>query len=237
MKTLLALLGEYNPTFKPHVATSSAITDSRLHLKSEIEGIWVSTEDINTSLFDIYSGIWIAPGSPYKNMDKMLWAIRQARKNDIPCLGTCGGFQHMVIEYARNVLGFQDAQSEENNPYASHLFISQLDCSLAGREMKLTFTEGSQIASIYDSLTAIERYYCNFGVNPNYVPLLKSQSLKVTGSDSEGEVRVIELPNHPFFIGTLFVPQVRSSPEIPHPIVTAFLQAVVEATQRCKSFN
>jgi CTP synthase (UTP-ammonia lyase) len=71
-----------------------------------------------------------------------------------------------------------------------------------------------------------ESYYCNFGVNPDRVPLLKSGPLKITGSDSEGEVRIIELPDHPFFIGTLFVPQARSTPDNPHPLVTAFLKAV-----------
>lgn len=228
MKPLIAILGEYQPTFEPHLATERALAHSSSQLKIEVEGIWVSTEDINTSLFERYSGIWVAPGSPYKNMDKILWAIRFARENNIPCLGTCGGFQHMVIEYARNVLDFKDAQSQENDPYASHLFISQLACSLAGRAMKLTFTSGSQIATIYGSLTAIEQYYCNFGVNPEYIPDLKSRSLKVTGADSEGEVRVIELPDCSFFLGTLFVPQARSTPETPHPIVTAFLKAVVE---------
>lgn len=225
MKPSIAILGEYTPTFEPHVATDAAIAHSRSQLGSEIEGNWVSTEDINDSLFSTYTGIWVAPGSPYKNMDKMLWAIRYARENNVPCLGTCGGFQHMVIEYARNVLNIKDAQSQENDPYASHLFISQLACSLAGRAMQITFTEGSQIAAVYGSSTAIEQYYCNFGVNPEYVPHLKSELLKITGADNEGEVRVIELPSHPFFIGTLFVPQARSTPDSPHPIVTAFLKA------------
>jgi CTP synthase (UTP-ammonia lyase) len=230
MKPLIAILGEYQPTFETHIATDSAIAHSNSQLSIEVKRDWISTEEIDISLFDLYSGIWIAPGSPYKNMDKMLWAIGYARENNIPCLGTCGGFQHMILEYARNVLGFQDAQSQENDPYGSQLFISRLACSLAGREMKLTFTEDSQIAAIYGSVTGVEQYYCNFGVNPEYIPFLKSRSLKVTGADNEGEVRVIELPNHPFFLGTLFVPQVRSTPKNPHPIVTAFLKAVVEKT-------
>ena len=230
MKPKIAILGEYVPTFKPHVSTNSAIAHACLRLGADIEAQWVATEAIGPSLFATHSAIWVAPGSPYKNMDKLLWAIHQARENKIPCLGTCGGFQHMVIEYARNVLGVKDAQSQENDPYASDLFISQLDCSLARREMRLAFAAGSQIAAIYGSLTATEEYYCNFGVNPTYVPRLKSQLLQVTGSDSEGEVRVIELPDHPFFVGTLFVPQTRSTAAAPHPIVIAFLKAVLAAT-------
>ncbi|BAW95803.1 CTP synthase [[Synechococcus] sp. NIES-970] len=226
MKKKIALLGEYTPTFKPHIFTTTAIQHSCSLLSIDIDGDWVSTDDISDSLFDIYSGIWVAPGSPYKSMEKTLWAIQYARENGIPCFGTCGGFQHFIIEYARNILGFEDAQHAEYDPYASKLFISQLDCSLAGREMTLNFIAESQIATIYGALNAVERYYCNFGVNPEFIPLLKSNSLNITGSDSEGEVRVIELPSHPFFIGTLFVPQAQSTPEAPHPLVTAFLKAV-----------
>jgi CTP synthase (UTP-ammonia lyase) len=228
MKKVIALLGEYTPTFPPHLATSAAIEHSRALLGSEIEGEWVSTSSIDQSLFEHYSGLWVAPGSPYKSLDRTLWAIRHAREHAIPCFGTCGGFQHMIIEYARHVLGFQDAHHAEYDPYASRLFISQLACSLAGREMRLEFTTGSQVALIYGAQTAIEQYYCNFGVDPACVPLLKSGPLQVTGGDSEGEVRVIELPGHPFFIGTLFVPQMRSTTQHPHQLVTAFLQAVAE---------
>jgi CTP synthase (UTP-ammonia lyase) len=197
-------------------------------LRVNVDGIWVSTEEIDKSLFERFSGIWIAPGSPQKNMDNTLWAIRYARENNVPCLGTCGGFQHLIIEYARNVLGFKDAQHTEYDPYASNLFISQPSCPLAGREMELTFSSGSQVAAIYGAVTATEQYYCNFGVNPDFISLLKSSSLKITGSDCEGEIRVVELPEHPFFMGTLFVPQARSTPEHPHPLETVFVRVVTQ---------
>lgn len=226
MKKLIALIGEYNPTFKPHVATNAAIEHSTIGYAIDVDADWVSTDAIDSSLFERYSGIWVTPGSPYKNLDKTLWAIREARENGIPCLGTCGGFQHIIIEYARNVLGFKDAQHAEYDPYASSLFISQLACSLAGQTMQLSFLPGSQIAAIYRATLATEEYYCNFGVNPDHLSDLKSGPLKVTGSDSEGEVRVVELPEHPFFLGTLFVPQARSTRENPHPLVTAFLEEV-----------
>jgi CTP synthase (UTP-ammonia lyase) len=228
VKRSIAILGEYNPTFAPHIATSAAIEHSRSASGSDVDGIWVPTEEIDKTLFERFSGIWVAPGSPYKNMAQALWAIRYARANGVACFGTCGGFQHMIIEYARNVLGFRDAGHAEYDPYASNLFITQLACSLAGREMELTFASGSQVAEIYGATSAVEQYYCNFGVNPDYVALLQSGSLKITGSDREGEVRVIELPGHPFFLGTLFVPQINSTVERPHPLVTAFLKAVQE---------
>jgi len=228
VKRSIAIIGEYTPTFPPHISTSAAIEHSRSASGVDVDGIWVSTEEIDKTLFERFSGIWVAPGSPYKNMDQALWAIRYARENGVACFGTCGGFQHMIIEYARNVLGFKEADHAEYDPYASNLFISQLTCSLAGREMELTFSSGSRVAEIYGAISATERYYCNFGVNPDHASLLKSGSLKITGSDSEGEIRVIELPGHPFFLGTLFVPQTGSTAAQPHPLVTAFVKAVQE---------
>ncbi len=222
----IALLGEFNPAFTPHIATNAAIEHSCAALGITVEGVWVSTQDITSSLFSNFSGIWVAPGSPYKSIDNTLRAIQHAREQHIPCFGTCGGFQHMVLEYARNVLNFEDAQHAEYDPYAANLFVSELVCSLAGRKMKLNFVDGSQVAQIYGSLSATEEYYCNFGVNPDKAQLLKSDPIRITGSDAEGEIRVVELPDHPFFLGTLFVPQTRSALGHPHPLVNAFLEVV-----------
>ncbi|MDT4291713.1 CTP synthase [Methylomonas sp. MO1] len=226
MTRSIALLGEYTPTFPPHLSTNAAIEHVKSAKGLDINADWISTADINPPLFARYDGIWIAPGSPYKDMDKTLEAIRNARENKIPCFGTCGGFQHMIIEYARNILGFKDAQHTEYDPYASNLFISQLACSLAGREMQLCFEPNSQVADIYGAIAATEQYYCNFGINPDYVDALKQGPMQISGADAEGDIRVIEWPSHPFFIGTLFVPQARSTPAQPHPLVSAFLSAV-----------
>lgn len=228
MKKSIALLGEYTPTFPPHASTNAAFEHSRKMLGEDLSANWVSTSDVEPSLFERYFGLWVAPGSPYRDMEKTLWAIRYARENNVPCFGTCGGFQHIIIEYARDVLGFMDAQHAEYDPYASNLFISQWTCSLAGREMRLNFVSGSQVAAIYGGLSATEHYYCNFGVNPDCIRELTQGPLSISGSDKEGEVRVVEYPGHPFFIGTLFVPQTRSTPETPHLLVTAFLQAVID---------
>ncbi len=224
----IAILGEFSADFEPHRATETAIVHSSASLGVEINSHWVSTDCVSEELFDTHAGIWVAPGSPYRNMQRTLCAIRYARVNKVPCIGTCGGFQHMVIEYARNVLNFADAEHAEYDPYASNLLIAELECSLAGREMKLEFAEGSRVASIYGARTAVERYYCNFGVNPKYIEDLTSNTLRVVGSDSEGDGRVLELSDHPFYIGTLFVPQCRSTPSAPHPLVTEFVKIVAQ---------
>lgn len=228
MRKSVAIIGEYSPAFAPHLETDAALCHSAFARGLEVDAIWLSTSGLDESRLREFQGIWIAPGSPYKDMEGALRAIRLAREMGIPCLGTCGGFQHMVIEYARNVLGYADAQHAEYDPYASSLFISGLACSLAGREMQLRLLPGSRVASIYGTLTATEQYYCNFGVNPDCVALLQSRELRIVGSDAEGEVRVMELQGHPFFVGTLFVPQARSTRLRPHPLISAYLGAVAE---------
>ena len=230
MTTSIALIGEYTPTFAPHALTNAAIGHANAALGLEINYAWISTADIHSSLLERYAGIWIAPGSPYQDMNKTLEAIRHAREHGIPCFGTCGGFQHMILEYARSVLDFKDAQHAEYDPYASNLFISQLSCSLAGRTMELTFKPNSRVAAIYGGTTATEQYYCNFGINPDYIEALKQGPMHISGADVEGEIRVIEWPDHPFFIGTLFVPQARSTAQQPHPLVAAFLSATADNT-------
>lgn len=226
----VALLGEFTAGFPPHAATEASIEHAQNMLGAELDAVWVSTDAIDDSLFKRFSGIWVAPGFPYKNLDKTLWAIRYARENGVPCLGTCGGFQHIILEYARNVLGFENAQHAGYDSEARELFISKLMCSLAGREMQLRFAHGSRVAAIYGSLTATEQYYCTFGVDPDRVPLFRNGRLTISGSDQEGEARVVEIASHPFFVATLFVPQMRSTVENPHPLVSAFVRAAERLT-------
>jgi len=221
----IVILGEHAPGFEPHHQTDAALAHSAETLGLRMEARWVSTADISRDAVAESDALLVAPGSPYKDMAKALEAIRTAREEGIPCLGTCGGFQHMVIEYARQELGIEDAQHAEYDPYASRLVVSKLTCSLAGRALGLSFLPGSRVASLYGALSAEERYYCNFGINPEYVSLFRSGSFRPVGSDAEGEIRVMEISEHPFFLGTLFVPQARSTPKGPHPIITGLLEA------------
>lgn len=226
--TRIILLGEFSPSQESHQLTDAALAHSSAMAGIEIAPQWVSTATVNEAQLARADAVWIAPGSPYKSLDATLRAIRFVREQRIPCLGTCGGFQHIILEYARNQLGFEDAQHGEYDPTASRIFLSRLACSLVGRELPLTFASKSQVAAAYGASEAVERYYCNFGVNPEYVPLLKQGPLQIVGHDAEGEIRVVELPGHPFFIGTLFLPQARSTPENPHPLVTSFVRAAAD---------
>lgn len=226
--TRIILLGEYSPSLESHQVTDAALAHSSAAMGIVIETQWISTAAISDAQISSADAVWVAPGSPYKSLDATLRAIRLVRVQRIPCLGTCGGFQHIILEYARNQLGFEDAQHAEYDPYASRIFLSRLACSLVGRELPLTFTPESQVATAYGATSAVERYYCNFGVNPECVAQLKQGPLRIVGHDVEGEIRVVELPGHPFFVGTLFLPQARSSPGNPHPLVTAFVRAAAD---------
>jgi CTP synthase (UTP-ammonia lyase) len=229
MKASLAIVGDFNSNNSSHIATNDAILHSSAALGISVESHWVGTEELaapdGVSRLRGFDGVWIAPSSPYRSMEGALSAIRTARECRIPLLGTCGGFQHIILEYARNVLGFADAEHEESNPNASRLFISRLACSLVGRSMIVRFQPGSLVAQLYGQTSAQEQYFCNFGVNPAYTEKLRSGPLRIVGSDDEGVARVVELAGHPFFVGTLFIPQLTSTPTVPHPVVSGFLQA------------
>src|SRR5262249_51773302 len=135
------------------------------------------------------------------------------------------GYQHIVIEYARHVLGFEDAEHAEYDPYASRLFISALTCSLAGKALPIELDPRSRAAHIYGREEIEEEYYCNFGLNPEFQKIIDRGGLKVVGKDRDGEARVLELPQHRFFIATLYVPQARSKVDSPHPLIVAYLEA------------
>jgi CTP synthase (UTP-ammonia lyase) len=229
-RVTLALIGEYLPSFLPHLKTAEALDHAASKLKIELDLSWISTAELVDHAADKlarFDAIWIAPGSPYKSMQGALNAIRWARDGEIACLGTCGGCQHMVIEYARNVLAFRDAEHAEYDPYASSLFITPLSCSLVGRAMDVIIAPGSRVAEIYGKTQVQEQYYCNFGINPLHQKKLNDGGFRIVGNDADGEARILLMPDHPYYIATLFVPQLTSTEQQPHPIIIAFLQAAL----------
>lgn len=225
----MAVIGEYNPCSPSHQTISLAIEHANKKLGSKVEETWIAPENIENSLFKDFTALWIAPGAPHKKIENTLMAIRCARENKIPCLGTCGGFQHMVIEYARHVLGYKDAQHAECDPHAPNLFISPLKCSLAGKEGKIQLRAGSKLAKMYNKSEAVERYSCHFGIHPVFASLFNHGVMHCVGADSKGEIRALEISTHPFFIGALFVPQMRSTFENPHPLIIAFLDRIINS--------
>ena len=224
----IGVVGDYRDDNETHRATGAAVGHAADSRGWATEVTWIATPDVEGAAAQALAGfhaLWIAPGSPYQSMQGALDAVTYARTRDLPLLGTCGGFQHMVIEFARNVAGIPDAQHAETDPAASRLLIDALACSLVGKVMEVDLVEGSAAHRAYGTASTSERYYCRFGLNPAYVEPLIRGGLVVSGTDRDGEVRVVELPSRRFFVATLFVPQTSSAPGAAHPLVTAYLAA------------
>ena len=222
---LIGIVGDRDPGNKTHLMTEAALG----HVPGPVPFEWVPTDQIAAdpgARLRAFTALLVAPGSPYVSMEGALAAIRHAREHRVPLLGTCGGFQHIVVEFARNVLGIPDADHAETNPGAPRLAITPLTCSLAGQHHPVRLCAGSMAAELYGVGEAVEPFYCNFGLNPEFRPLLEARGLVVSGLGTDGEVRVLELRGHPFFFGTLYVPQARSRPEAPHPLVTGLAAAL-----------
>jgi CTP synthase (UTP-ammonia lyase) len=123
------------------------------------------------------------------------------------------------------VLGIRDAEHEETAPEASCLVISKLTCSLVGTTQTITLVPGTLAHRAYGETVVMEQFACNYGLNPAYREHISAGGLQVTGLDPTGEVRIVELREHRFFMATLFLPQVSSGPGRPHPLIMAYLQA------------
>jgi CTP synthase (UTP-ammonia lyase) len=133
-----------------------------------------------------------------------------------------------VIEYARSVLALPTADHAESNPAAELALIVPLSCSLTGgAQGTVSFRSGSRIAAIYGAPQAIEEFNCNYGVSPDHQSLLAPTALRITGVDSENEVRAVELEGHPFFFATLYQPERSALKGVVHPLIRAFVQAMM----------
>lgn len=227
-----AVIGDFDSSYNLHIATNKAIEHSLNYLQVPLSFEWIGTDQILEDFEEMagrYNGFWIAPGGPYASMNGALSIIRYARLHRIPVFGTCGGFQHMVIEFARNVLNMPDATHAEYDPYAPELIITPLSCSLASQSLDVVIIDKDSIVyRILGTDSIKEKYYCNYGLNPAYKEDLQINGFKTVGADIYQEARILELENHPFFIATLFIPQDQSTFEHPHKLVTAFLQAVAK---------
>ena len=226
------VIGDDHPDVQGYAAIRDALHHAADLLAIEVEADWLPTAalgDVETEL-GAYDALWCGPWGPYRNTDAALRAIRLARERGVPFLGTCAGFQHAVIEYARSVLGLAEADHAESNPAAPAPVIAPLPYPLVERTAAVVLNPASRTAEIYRRTTVAEWYRCRFGLNPEYLPALHRSGLRVTGVDELGAATVLEFPGHPFFVATLFLPERSSRAGAPHPLVTAYLTAAAEAS-------
>jgi CTP synthase (UTP-ammonia lyase) len=231
MKKMLriGLIGEFDPAVEAHVAIPQALELASTDLAYQCESTWLTTsqlrQDTERTLAG-YHALWFVPNTPYASMDGALLALRYAREQHVPALGTCGGCQYMIIEYARNVLGILEADNAESNPEASIQLIIPLACSRTRLVTTCLLLPGSRCATIYGKHEITEQYgICNYGPNAQFWPALEQGGMHVIGRDRAGDARIVEIDHHPFFIGTLFQPERSALRQLVHPLVKALLQA------------
>ncbi|MFI7454185.1 gamma-glutamyl-gamma-aminobutyrate hydrolase family protein [Nonomuraea sp. NPDC049714] len=230
----IALVADRSPGVRSHTRVPLLVEALRERHGIALDPYWIPTPDAgDLAAFD---GIWMLPGSPYRSQAGAVAAARTARERGIPFLGTCAGFQHMLLEYARGVCGM-DAAHAEYAEYAedggngeadreADFLLTPLACSLAGHEGAVRLKPGSLIERIMGGRDTVEAYNCSYGLNEAHERTLTAHGLVFTGHADDGTVRVAELPGHPFFLGTLFQPELAGDGTRPHPVITAFATAV-----------
>lgn len=229
----VGLIGDYDPDVVAHQAIPRA-----LDLSSRAAGVpaiaeWISTEEITSDhRVARFDALWCVPASPYRSMDGALRAIRYAREQAVPFLGTYGGFQHVILEYARSVLGWWDAEHAETAPNADRLVVAPLACALVEARGAVWFREGSRLRAAYSAAESIEGYHCRYGLNPVVREALTTGPLQVSAEDEAGDVRAVELDGHPFFVATLFQPERAALTGVTPPVVSAFVSAALAHARR-----
>jgi len=237
----IGILGDSNPEFPSHHATNDSLQHAARKLDLKIDSEWIPTPSLANpdaeTILESFDGLLASPGSPYKSFDGMLKGIEFARRRDWPFLGTCGGFQYALIEFARNVLGITDADTAENNSGSKNIVIYPVACAVTGRKSgapklsgkvpEIRLRPGSYLQSFYGKKEDVvtEEFFCNFEVNPEYEWATMEAGFPVVARGTQGEIRAIESPVHRFFIATLFQPQLSSTEKKPHPVMLAFVQA------------
>jgi CTP synthase (UTP-ammonia lyase) len=222
----IGLIGDYDSSVPAHQAIPTAIRLASDELEVTVSFEWVPTNEIlGTERISHFDALWCVPASPYRSMDGALLAIQYARENHRPFLGTCGGFQHAIVEYARNVIGWADAEHAETSPEAHRPVITLLECALVETTDIIRLEPGSHLAKAYGREEVVEGYRCRYGLNPGFLRQLTSGALRVAAEDRSHEARAVELDGHPFFVATLFQPERAAlKGQIP-PLVAAFVRA------------
>jgi len=215
---------------------AGAANDCRVHVRT-LQSESITPENVG-ELLKGADGILVAPGFGERGLEGKVHAIKYARENGIPFLGICLGMQMCVVEFARNVLGYSDASSTEKDPETTHPVICMMEeqkkTTIKGGTMRLgayscVLKEGSLAASLYGGLSIRERHRHRYEFNSEYLEEFEKNGMMATGRNPEtGLVEIVELPSHPFFIGSQFHPEYKSTPENPHPLFKGLVAAALE---------
>lgn len=240
-ETNIALVGKYVELQDAYKSIQEALVHAGAAAETKVNVHCIHSEYLNEDNVKeklcTMNGILVAPGFGERGLEGKIVAIQYARTNGVPFFGICLGMQMCVVEFARNVLGFKDAASTEVNPKTIHpvidLMEDQKSTSIKGGTMRLgaydcNLLKSSLAEKIYGTNLISERHRHRYEFNSEYRKDFEAAGLVASGVNPKtGLVEIVELPSHPFFIGTQFHPEYKSTPENPQPIFKAFVAAAV----------
>jgi CTP synthase (UTP-ammonia lyase) len=223
------VLGDRDPRYLTHRELDAALA---LFPDNARVG-WTATDDVAARRLDDACGVWLVPGSPYRDDAAAYAAIRHCLATGTPFLGTCAGFQYACVELARSRAGLHTATHAESDPDGDALVVQSLSCSLYGERRLVTPAPGTRLANICGDEPFAGFHWCGYGLSEQYVPLLTRHGVTVGARAADAGVEAIELGDHPFFVATAFQPQVGASQTGSlHPLIVAFLDATLDAAHR-----
>ena len=237
----VALVGKYGLE-DAYISIHESLKHAGLEKRVDVDRQWVHSEDLadgHDGQLDGVDGVVIPGGFGSRGTEGKVEAIRYCREQDVPLLGLCLGFQLSVVEFARNVLGLEGAHSAELDEDTPHpvidLLPEQKETEDMGGTMRLgahetDLHEGTLAHELYGASTCTERHRHRYEVNPEYIPDLEAAGMVFSGT-SGNRMEVLELPDHPYFLGTQFHPEFRSRPTRASPPFVGFLDAIVTAEQ------
>ena len=237
----IALVGKYVELHDAYLSVVEALSHGGYANNAKVKIRWVNAEevetgDVNELLKDV-DGILVPGGFGDRGIEGKISAIKYARENKIPFLGICLGMQCAVIEYSRNVLGFEDANSSEINPNTKYPVIDimndQKDIENLGGTMRLgqypcKLVENSNSYEVYKKDEINERHRHRYEFNNEYRKQIEEAGMRIVGTSPDNRlVEIVEVPEHPWYVAAQFHPELKSRPNKPHPLFIGFINAAV----------
>ena len=236
----IALVGKYTELHDAYKSISESFIHAGASNDCHVKLSYVNSEKLNrenvAEKLGRMAGILVAPGFGNRGIEGKIEAVRFARENGVPFLGICLGMQCAVIEFARNVLGIADANSSEMEatPYpVIDLMEEQKGVTAKGGTMRLgaypcVLKKGSKVAEAYGKLHISERHRHRYEFNNDYLAQFEAAGMKAVGINPDTNlVEVVEIPNHPWFVGTQYHPEYKSTVLSPSPLFVAFVKAAL----------
>jgi len=244
----IGLVGKYVELKDSYKSIAEAFIHAGAANVCKVELEWIHSEDVNEDtqdeLLGHLSGILVAPGFGERGLKGKLMAVRYARENKIPFLGICLGMQVAVVEFAQDVLKLKTAASTEQAPKTKHpvihLMAEQKKITKKGGTMRLgaytcKIKKGTKAFDVYKKAEIKERHRHRYEFNNAYLDQFEKNGMIASGINPEnGLVEIVELKNHPWFVGVQFHPEYKSTVVNPHPLFQGFVKAAMEATKKGK---